>query len=204
MGTLDHLAAPPAPEPAPEPENTPTTPAPADAGTPEVESPSGEKIPYSRFRQIAEDRQQLKQRVQELEQAEAERQRAAMSEQERMRTDLTAAEQCVTDLEQRAVLAERSMTAWKIAHRTGFRHPDDAVTFLRDQLPGLDGDQLEQAVKDLADRRPDLVEAGDRQQPAGFGQTTPPPVPQVPVGPDGQPDHRAALGADLFRQLIGR
>lgn len=175
---------------------------------PQAEPPKTEQpersIPYDRIKELADQKEALQARLNELEAAEQERQRAAMSEQERLQAD---AQKFQTEAEQaanRALLAERSMDAWKAAHAAGFRQPDDAVAFLRDQLGALDGDQLTAAIGKLAEDRPYLIGAEQPAKPQGFGtlvRDTPAPV---KTGADGQPDERAALGADLMRNLFGR
>lgn len=170
----------------------------------EVDGGKDHQVPFSRFREVTEERSALKDRVAELEAAEQERQRAAMSEQERLQAD---AQRFQTDAEaaaNRALLAERSMDAWKAAHAAGFRQPDDAVAFLRDQLGNLEGDKLTAAITALAEERPYLVGAEAPAKPQGFGTLTRDTPAPVKVGADGQPDERAALGADLMKNLFGR
>lgn len=193
-------------------------PAPAAAATPPAPDPQqpsdngnggdqAEKgpVPYTRFEDVTRQKNEAQARLAELEAAEAERQRAAMSEQERLTADLTSAQTRAAEEAARAVLAERSMDTWKLAHAAGFRHPDDAVTFLRDRLPSLDGPALQQAVAQLAEQRPDLIgNTGAPPAPTAFGQLSTTAPPPVRLGDDGKPDERASLGADLMQNLFGK
>lgn len=200
-------------EPAKDPgallSGTPTAPAPAPEApveAPAATPPAPEKkgpVPYSRFEEVNGEKNALQTELEALRAAEAERQRAALSDLERAQQDAQSHEQAAAAATVRATVAERSMQVWKEAHATGFRVPDDAVTFLQTRLDSLDSpDKIKQAVRQLAQDRGDLVGAVNAAPTAIGAPATPSaPTAEVPLGADGKPDHKRGLGQDLLAHL---
>jgi len=202
------------PTPPATPAATPTPPAnpPADqqqtgqtgqsGDTGEQTGESGEqRVPLDRFQTVTSENKELREKVAAYEQEKAERERAAMSELERAQAEAADEKKKREEAESKALQLERGGYLRSAAAAAGFADPEDAVALI-----GLDKitDLLEaqKAVKDLAEKKPHLIQSGT-PGPRAIGN--PLPTPGSGSGSGGESgDEKRQMGRDILGLLTGR
>lgn len=202
-------------QPAPTPPATPAaTPPPANppadqqqtgqsgqsGETGEQTGESGEqRVPLDRFQTVTSENKELREKVAAYEQEKAERERAAMSELERAQAEAADEKKKREEAESKALQLERGGYLRSAAAAAGFADPEDAVALI-----GLDKitDLLEaqKAVKDLAEKKPHLIQSGT-PGPRPIGNPLPTPGSGSGSGGD---DDQQAVGRDILGLLTGR
>lgn len=187
---------------------TATVEPPAPEGAPSVAEPQkpegkpDQAVPYERFKQVNDQLNASKTQLEQLQQWKDEQEKAKLSEIERANRERDEAAQRASEAEQKATVLERGGWVAEAARKAGFADPGDAAVFLN--LADIDDEaKAAKAVEDLTKAKPHLL--GQPSKPAGFGTIAGAPsnTPDVPVGPDGKPDHKKGLGQELFRGLLG-
>lgn len=200
-------------QPAPTPPATPAaTPPPATPATGQQQTgesgqtgeqtgESGEqRVPLDRFQTVTSENKELREKVAAYEQEKAERERAAMSELERAQAEAAEEKKKREEAESKALQLERGGYLRSAAAAAGFADPEDAIALI-----GLDKitDLLEaqKAVKDLAEKKPHLIQSGTpRPTPIG----NPIPTPGSSAGPATGDDEKATVGKDILGLLTGK
>lgn len=160
-----------------------------------------QRVPYDRFKQVNDQFAAARAELEELRKWREEQETAKLSEIERAtreRDEAIAQAQAATE---RATTMERSAWVTDAARKAGFTDPSDAAAFL--PLTALEDEaQVAKAVEDLAKAKPHLL---SQARPQGFGSLDGRRGEQaMPIGPDGKPDPKAGLGAELMTNLLGR
>ncbi len=185
---------PPVPAAAPDP-----APDPAPVPDPAAEAGEDQRVPLDRFQQVTSQNKEMRDRLAELEQKEQERQREAMSELERAQAERDEERQKREAAESKALELERGGYLRSAAAAAGFADPEDAVALI-----GLDAatDQLaaQQAVKDLAEKKPHLVAKTGTPGPTPIGS----PIPSPSANPDPGDSDKTTVGKDILNLLTGR
>lgn len=181
----------------PAPETTPPEP-PAE---PPPTEPKDQQVPYDRFKEVNDQLRTTKAELDKLTRAQKEREEAELSEVEKATKRADEAEARATAAEGKATTLERTGWVTAAARDAGFTDPGDAAAFLT--LAEIeDKPAAKKAVEQLAKDKTHLLK---QERPTGFGTVgTPPPVGEVPVGPDGKPDHKRGLGQELANALLGK
>lgn len=197
-GTTPPAQTPPATPPAA------TPPADPPATDPPAEDPpaagSDQRVPLDRFQSVTSENKTLREQLAALEQEKAERERAEMTELERAQAEAAEEKKKREEAESKALELERGGYLRSAAAAAGFADPEDAIALI-----GLDKitDLLEaqQAVKDLAEKKPHLIQSGTpRPTPIG----NPIPTPGSSAGPATGDDEKATVGKDILGLLTGK
>lgn len=186
------------------------------ADTPAVEPAEGapaEKAGARDDAAFAAMRRQLESANKQLadyEKAQADRERAEAEQRGEWEKLARQAEQRASELEAQIKRQEAHSLILQAATRAGLKNPEDAAAFLHDQIDGIDArDKAERAIQRLVKDR-DYLLAPKAPEPSGLQKVlengtpfegTPPNQPGL--GPDGKPDLKAALGADILAHLRG-
>jgi hypothetical protein len=173
------------------------TEAPAEATeTPEAGEES-QRVPLDRFRSVTSENKELRGELEDLKKWKEEQEAAQLSEIDRERAAREKAEALAQEATEKAVNLERGGWLKSAALAAGFADPEDAVALIgTGEIE--DTDAAAQAVKDLADKKPHLLQESSKG-PAPLGSPTAGSAPSV--NPD---DPKAALGADLLGYLRNR
>lgn len=158
------------------------------------------RIPLSRFQKVTDENRTLRDQLEQLTAWKQEQEQAAMSELDRERVARETAEQQLADAQAAVLTLERGSLVRAAASAAGLVDPEDAIA-LCDLNSISTSDEAQAAVAGLIERKPHLVRAADTgPRPMGTPLSQPGSTP-VPIGADGQPDERMAVGSDLLRMI---
>lgn len=206
------------PPPNPTPNPTPNPPAPTPPANPPAAGGGngGETAAQRRIRELNEAKNAAEARATDFENRLKEIERQQLSDADRVKAEKEDAEKRALAAEARATRLERGGWARSAASAVGFVDPEDAVAMV--DLDSLDTEtKVKNAVEKLKEQKPHLA-PGEGQGQGQAGQVPPPGVPgfgnlggvgqqqtpEVPIGPDGQPDTKLGLGRELLGALTGR
>ena len=111
------------------------------------------KVPVRELQKERRERQKLEKQIADLQAAQEEARQAELSEVEKLREELNKTKEAAAAAEQARVLSEQQSLVRTEASVLGFADVSDAITFIDFQaLAGLEGSDLNQAVKDEVQR----------------------------------------------------
>lgn len=188
--------APPTPAPPVTPPSAPSPAPPAPPAQPAAEA-EDQRVPYSRFTEVNDKLKTASTELEELRAWKTEQEQAKLTEVEKAQRAVEEATQRATDAEQRAITLERAGWVAAAARKHGFAEPEAIATSVN-----LASVADEEAAGKLVEQLAAATGAG-QAKPQGFGSLQGQRVQQpVPVGPDGEPDLKQGLGAELMNGLL--
>lgn len=117
--------------------------------TNESETAEAPKVPVRELQKERRERQKLEKEIADLQAAQEEARQAELSEVEKLREELAATKEAAAQAEQARIRSEQQSLIRTEASAVGFADVSDAITFIDfEAFAGLEGDELNQAVKD--------------------------------------------------------
>jgi hypothetical protein len=157
-----------------------------------------QRVPLDRFRSVTSENKELRAKLDELNSWKEEQEAAQLTELERERQAREKAEAEALTAAQRVEQLERGGWLRSAAVAAGFADPDDAVALIGTS-DVEDADAAAERVRELADRKPHLLNAAE-SGPARIGA----PLAQQNAPVVNSDDPRAGLGAELLGYIKGK